>query len=105
MIVVILFVISVFLLLGVYIIVKGPAVWDRFLGLNIISAKIIIIILLLASQYGQSNLLDFAIVYALLGFIGTVFTAHFIMERKRIEYQKAKESEEGIGEVNDDGFR
>lgn len=89
----------IFLLLGIIVIIRGPAVWDRLLGLNIVSAKTLMIIILLAGLYGSSQLLEFAVVYALLGFIGTVFTAHFIMERKKsvqkLNLEKAEEDSDG----------
>jgi len=59
----------------------GPSVWDRLLGMNLISLKIIVIIILYASISGMTFLLDFAIIYALSGFIGTIFIALFLSER------------------------
>ena len=70
-----------FLSLYVVRIVKGPSIWDRLLGLNLISTKIVIIIIIFASLYETAYLLDFAIVYALLGFLGTIFTARFVLGR------------------------
>ena len=64
-------------------IVRGPSVWDRFLGLNLVSSKIIIIIVILASFHEAAYLLDFAIVYVLLGFISTIFTARFLLGRTK----------------------
>jgi len=62
-------------------VVIGPSVWDRILGMNLIASKIIIITILFASISGITFLLDFAIIYALSGFIGTIFIATFISER------------------------
>ena len=59
----------------------GPSVWDRLLGMNLINLKIIVIIILYASISGMTFLLDFAIIYALSGFIGTIFIALFLSER------------------------
>ena len=81
----ILWIMLAYLLLYIIRVVKGPSAWDRLLGLNLISTKIIIIIMLFASVHETSHLLDFAIVYAILGFIGTVFIAVFIVERKKRE--------------------
>jgi len=61
---------------------RGPAIWDRLLGLNLISTKIIILIIVVASIYDSSFLLDFAIIYALSGFIGAIFLALFLSEHK-----------------------
>jgi len=69
----------------------GPSVWDRLLGMNLIASKIIIIIIIFASESGISFLLDFAIIYALSGFIGTIFIALFLSERNRRKGQGGKE--------------
>jgi len=73
----------IFLFLYIIRIVLGPSIWDRLLGLNLISTKIIIIIVLYASWQDTSYLLDFAIGYILLGFIGTIFIARFLLGRMR----------------------
>jgi len=59
----------------------GPSVWDRLLGMNLITSKIILIIIFFASINERTFLLDFAIIYALSGFIGTIFIALFLSER------------------------
>jgi len=73
--------------LTIYIVrvVKGPSIWDRLLGLNLISTKILLIIILFASLNNTPYLLDIAIVYALLGFIGLIFIALFLLDRLRRE--------------------
>ena len=73
----------VFLSLYIIRIIRGPSIWDRLLGLNLISTKIIIIIILYASINETAYFLDFAIAYALLGFIGAMFTARFLLGRIR----------------------
>jgi len=77
----ILWIMFIFLSLYIVRIVRGPSIWDRLLGLNLTSTKIIIIIIVFASFHETAYLLDFAIVYALLGFIGTIFTARFLLGR------------------------
>jgi len=59
----------------------GPSVWDRLLGVNLIASKIIIIIMVFASITNRTFILDFAIIYALSGFIGTIFLALFLSDR------------------------
>ena len=61
--------------------VIGPSIWDRLLAMSVMSTKIIIIIILFASARGDAYLLDFAIIYALFGFIATIFIALFLSER------------------------
>ena len=76
-----LWVMFAFLVLYTVRIIKGPSVWDRLLGLNLISAKIVVIIVIFASFHETAYLLDFAIVSILLGFIGTFFTTRFLLGR------------------------
>jgi len=63
--------------------VRGPSIWDRLLGMNLVSTKIVIIIIIYASINETAYLLDFAITYALLGFIGIILTARFLLGRVR----------------------
>ena len=62
-------------------VIKGPSVWDRLLGLNLIISKIIMVVILLASLHKLAYMLDFAIIYIVLGFIGTIFIALYLAER------------------------
>jgi len=78
----ILWIMFIFLFLLMVMVVKGPSVWDRLLGMNLVSMKFIIIIVIFASSSDIAYLLDFAIIYALSGFIGTVFIALFLLDRK-----------------------
>ena len=61
--------------------ILGPTAWDRLLGFSQLSALCIPLLALMAVQYRLDFLLDIAITYALLGFIGTVFIARFIRHR------------------------
>ena len=63
--------------------VIGPSVWDRLLGMNLVATKIIVIIMVFASINDTAFLLDFAIIYALSGFIGTIFITLFLSERHK----------------------
>ena len=62
-------------------ILKGPSIWDRLLGMNLIFAKIVLIIIIFASKHETAYLLDFAIVCVLLVFISSFFTARFLVGR------------------------
>jgi len=69
-------------------VILGPSIWDRLLGMNLISTKIVIIITVFASINTSAYMLDFAIIYSLFGFIGVIFTALYLLERAK---QKEKE--------------
>lgn len=62
-------------------IIMGPTIWDRLLGFNTLSAKVIMAIVLVAVMTDRSYLLDVALAYAFLGFIGTVLFARFIEKK------------------------
>lgn len=67
---------------------KGPSVWDRLLGLNLLSAKIIAIIIVFAYLSDTGYFLDVAIIYALFGFISEIFTALFLADRTKEQKEK-----------------
>jgi len=77
-----------FLFLCFIRLLKGPSIWDRLLGMNIVATKIVILIIIYASIYDTAFLLDFAIIYALSGFIGTIYIALFFADRKRRRKRK-----------------
>jgi len=77
-----------FLLLCFVRLLKGPSIWDRLLGMNIVATKIVIIIIVYASMNDTAFLLDFAIIYALSGFIGTIYIALFFADRQRRRKRK-----------------
>ena len=66
---------------GLVRILAGPTVWDRLLGMSLISSKVIVAIAIVAIVLDRSFLMDVAIIYSLLGFISSVLIARFI-ERK-----------------------
>jgi multicomponent Na+:H+ antiporter subunit F len=66
---------------GLIRILIGPTVWDRLLGMSLISSKIIVAIVVFAVILDRGFLVDIAIIYSLLGFISSVLIARFI-ERK-----------------------
>ena len=66
---------------GLIRILIGPTVWDRLLGMSLISSKIIVAIVVFAVILVRGFLVDIAIIYSLLGFISSVLIARFI-ERK-----------------------
>ena len=78
---ILLYVMLGFMLLYIIRVIIGPTIWDRLLSMNIMSNKIIVVIILWASYTEIGYYLDFAIIYALFGFIGLIFIALFLSER------------------------
>ncbi|MCL2753654.1 MAG: monovalent cation/H+ antiporter complex subunit F [Defluviitaleaceae bacterium] len=73
-----------FFIVAMYLLrtVMGPSIWDRLLGMNLVASKTIMIIAIFASMNEITFLVDFAIIYALFGFIGTIFIALFLSKYK-----------------------
>ena len=62
----------------------GPTLWDRLLGFNLMSSKMIMIIVMCAIIFEKNFLLDIALTYALIGFVSTLFIARFVRDRGKI---------------------
>jgi len=50
----------------------GPTVYDRIAAMNMVGTKTILLIAVFAFVTGRHDLLDIALVYALINFIGVV---------------------------------
>lgn len=50
----------------------GPTVYDRIAAINMFGTKTVLLIAVLAFITGRTDLLDIALVYALINFIGVV---------------------------------
>lgn len=53
-------------------VVIGPTIADRLTGLNVMSAQILAVLVLIAVKEGRSAYLDVALVYDIFGFLGTL---------------------------------
>jgi len=69
---------SVFGLVRVLI---GPTVWDRMLGFALFSSKVIIMATMIGIIIDRSFMVDVALIYGVLGFIGTIMLSRFIERR------------------------
>ena len=79
----VLLVLLAYLFLSVIRTATGPSVWDRFLGLNLVSTKIVMSLVVFASVTDTSYFLDYAIICALFGFISVIFIALFLLDRAK----------------------
>jgi multicomponent Na+:H+ antiporter subunit F len=50
----------------------GPTVYDRVLAVNMIGTKTVLLIAVYAFLSGRTDILDIALIYALINFIGVV---------------------------------
>ena len=76
--------ITITLLIGVYLyrVLRGPTVFDRVLGLNGISTKAIILLVVMGSFYDRVDMfVDISTGYALLNLVGSLAIAKYLEER------------------------
>jgi len=57
--------------------IVGPTVYDRILAVNIFGTKTVLLLALLAFISGRLDVLDIAIAYALINFIGVIAVLRF----------------------------
>jgi multicomponent Na+:H+ antiporter subunit F len=73
-------------MIGVYLyrVIKGPTIFDRVLGLNGISTKAIILLIVIGTVYGRVDMfVDISTGYALLNLVAALATAKYLEERGR----------------------
>jgi multicomponent Na+:H+ antiporter subunit F len=76
---VVLSVLSILMLVYLYRVVRGPTVYDRVLGLNGMSTKAIVILVLLGTIYERVDMfLDISTGYALLNLVSALAIAKFL---------------------------
>ncbi len=75
---------TILLLASLVRIIIGPTIWDRLLGMNLVTTKIVMAIAVLAVLMNRSFLIDVAIVYSLLGFIASILIAQFIEKKGQV---------------------
>lgn len=71
-------------LIAVYLyrVIRGPSVFDRLLGLNGISTKAIILLIVIGTVYGRVDMfVDISTGYALLNLVAALAIAKYLEER------------------------
>ncbi len=71
-------------LIGAYLyrVLKGPTIFDRVLGLNGISTKAIILLVLIGSYFERVDMfIDIATGYALLNLVGALAVAIYLEQK------------------------
>ena len=77
---------SIVILIVVYLyrVIQGPTVFDRVLGLNGISTKAIILLVLIGTIYERVDMfIDISTGYALLNLVGSLAVAKYLEHRGR----------------------
>ena len=57
----------------------GPTVYDRIAAINMFGTKTVLLIAVLAFLSGRKDLLDIALIYALINFIGIVAVMRLVV--------------------------
>ncbi len=76
--------IQLVVLMGVYLyrVMRGPTLFDRLLGLNGISTKAIILLVLIGTIYERVDMfVDISTGYALLNLVGALAVTKFLEQR------------------------
>lgn len=73
---------SVSVLLAVIRLVRGPSLPDRVMALDLLGMVVASILLVVAVHAGQPGLLDIVLVFAVVGFFGTVAFARYLEVRR-----------------------
>jgi multicomponent Na+:H+ antiporter subunit F len=56
----------------------GPTVGDRVVGLDTLNTLVVASMIVLGAAFDQVILVDVAIIYALLSFVGTLYVARYL---------------------------
>ena len=67
---------------SMYRIVFGPSSVDRLIGLNLVSAQILAIFVLIAIKENLGVYLDVALVYDIFGFVGILALTKYLLQKE-----------------------
>lgn len=75
-------ILAVMIIIYLYRVIRGPTVYDRVLGLNGISTKAIIILVVIGTVYDRVEMfVDISTGYALLNLVGVLAITKYLEER------------------------
>jgi multicomponent Na+:H+ antiporter subunit F len=67
--------------------VLGPTLYDRILAVNVVGTKTVLLISVLSVTAGRGDMVDIALVYALINFISVIAVLRFF------EYNKSQQTD------------
>lgn len=81
---------------------RGPTVFDRILAVNVFGTATVLMVSVLGFMGGRGDLVDIALIYALISFTGTVAVLRFvevgqIRETNETQLGLDPAGEEGVG--------
>jgi multicomponent K+:H+ antiporter subunit F len=69
----------------IYRVIKGPRAQDRIVSLDALYVNAMLLLVVFGIRYGTSVYFEAALIISLLGFVGTVALAKFLMRGEVIE--------------------
>lgn len=69
----------------IYRVIKGPRAQDRIVGLDALYVNAMLLLIVFGIRHGTSIYFEAALIISLLGFVGTVALAKFLMRGEVIE--------------------
>ena len=71
--------IAILVVMGIGLVraLRGPTVYDRILAVNMFGTKTVLLLALMAFIRGRLDVLDIALAYALINFIGVIAVLRF----------------------------
>ena len=73
---------AILLFVYLYRVLRGPTIFDRVLGLNGISTKAIILLIVVGVYFGRGDMfIDIATGYALLNLVGALAVAKYLEQK------------------------
>ncbi len=73
------------MVLNLWRVLRGPALPDRILALDTLYINALALLVLLGIRFGTTLYFEVALVIALLGFVGTIALARYVLRRDIIE--------------------
>ena|GEM_PF-123915 len=71
---------TLFAVVLLYRVVKGPTTQDRIVAINVVGTNTVIVIALVSVAFGEYGYLDVALVYGLLNFVMSIAVSKFTVE-------------------------
>ncbi len=76
-------IIAILIVMYLYRVIRGPTLYDRILGLNGISTKAIILLVVIGTVYERVEMfVDISTGYALLNLVGALAIAKYLEQRR-----------------------
>lgn len=94
-------ILTITLIFGLIKSVIGPRMTDRLMNSNMVSTQGLILIVFVCVYLQEAYLVDVAIVYAMVGFFGTIVFAKYVLEHSKKKASVKKKKEEVKMNVND----